>query len=477
MRIIVYALGQFFVRYKDKIDWQYVIAAADKEQKQIEVLGEIPVITASQINDMEFDFIAIFSSRLFERIKAELTGEYLIPQRKIVPWTEALREGQAISIASLEPCKCFLRETGSRRIFDFGMSQLSKLFLTKEEFLPWKNAVLEGTPREAFVYNETLYDQVYENNLKCRDTYDAILLWEESLGRLDFLDWACKKARYLLAHTSYMIWNQEDRNVLEKKLEPYGHVRRVSNQGGIFWIVDTQYKRIEEDNMAVYVVTHKRYHVRSGGIYKPLSVGGYEQKGFLAERQGENIAYLNKKLNECTALYWIWKNTSERYVGLNHYRRYFYNNEVESMDNYLDICHGREILEHYDIILPKIYRREGVSLLEQIYLSIDRGLCERAYELLREKLAQKQPDYIEAFDQVMGGNMMFVCNMFVAKREILNRYCEWLFSFLIEAAREIDVEGYDGYSQRVMGFLAERMWTVWLRRNRVKIKELPYTVL
>lgn len=77
----------------------------------------------------------------------------------------------------------------------------------------------------------------------------------------------------------------------------------------------------------------------------------------------------------------------------------------------------------------------------------------------------------------MNGHSAFLCNMFVTRREILNRYCEWLFSFLIEAAEAIDVEGYDSYSQRVIGFFAERMWTVWLRKNKLKIKELPYVVV
>ena len=77
----------------------------------------------------------------------------------------------------------------------------------------------------------------------------------------------------------------------------------------------------------------------------------------------------------------------------------------------------------------------------------------------------------------MDGYAIFNCNIFVTKREILDRYCEWLFSFLIEAAEEIDVEGYDSYSQRVIGFFAERMWTVWLRKNRLRIKELPYVII
>ena len=96
---------------------------------------------------------------------------------------------------------------------------------------------------------------------------------------------------------------------------------------------------------------------------------------------------------------------------------------------------------------------------------------------MRKGIEKHQPEYLQIFDDVMNGHSAFLCNMFVTRREILNRYCEWLFSFLIEAAEAIDVEGYDSYSQRVIGFFAERMWTVWLRKNKLKIKELPYVVV
>ena len=62
----------------------------------------------------------------------------------------------------------------------------------------------------------------------------------------------------------------------------------------------------------------------------------------------------------------------------------------------------------------------------------------------------------------------------MTRRDILNRYCEWLFSFLIDAASNLETASYDPYSQRVMGFFAERMMTVWLRKQRLNIKELPW---
>lgn len=476
MKIIVYALGRFFARYIDKIDWRYVIALADIEQKQIECDRNIPVITTNDICSMEYDFIAVFSSKLFEKIKAQLAGMYFIPSEKIVPWTEVLKDNEDISAYALLAYGVFFREKKIRRILDLGMKYLSKMLLTKEELLPWKDGILDGIEDGTFKYNETLYDRIYRDCFECKEIYDAILLWEDSLCKSGVLRWSCEKARYLLLHTSYMIWTEGARKKLKEGLEIYGNVQYISSQSGIFWIVDTRYKKIQVD-IAIYVVTHKNYWVRFNELYKPVCVGDYDQKGFLTERKGKNISHLNKKINECTALYWIWKNTTEEYVGLNHYRRYFYNNEIKSMDNYLNIEYVAKFLAEYDIVLPKVYRREEVSVYDQIYLSVDKDLCKKAYMLLRNKIALQQWDYLEDFDQVMDGKNMFVCNMFVTKRKILDRYCQWLFSFLIDAAQEIDVEGYDSYSQRVMGFFAERMWTVWLRKNRLKIKELPYTIL
>lgn len=356
------------------------------------------------------------------------------------------------------------------------MSTISRNCLTKEELALGSNAVLDGIWSGEAISNDNLYDNIYQRYTDCKEQYDVVMLWENLQYSEDEWNYIKQQARYILIHSGYFLNGNYVKKAIEDKLRQYGKVTCIAKITGLFWIVDTQNRRFDDD-ISVYVVTHRNYNLYLDGFYKPICVGDYQREGCLTEQAGENIAYLNSKINECTALYWVWKNTDTKYVGLNHYRRYFYKDEIKSIDNYLDIERASDILKTYDIILPKSYPLSKVKVIDQIRVSINQELCEKVHFLFRSKIQEKQPEYLQAYDNVMNGYNAFLCNIFVTRREIMNSYCEWLFSFLIEIAEGIDVEGYDKYSQRAVGFFAERMWTVWLRRNKLKIKELPYVII
>lgn len=477
MRIIIYAMGQVFERCRENIKWDCIAAIADKKPQYTGMIHGVPIISPVDICNFQYDFIAIFSNKMFEEIKMELAGEYAIPKDRIISWREALKDGWKEGVGVSGFYKSFFKERKCRRILDAGMSVIPSFFLTKAELLDGEGVTLEGLLNSASVCNVNLYDKIYSKVCDCEDFYDAILLDETQYDEVQ-LDSFAERARYILLYTRYLNNGQANIESVKRKLQRYGNTRCISSVDGLFWILDTRGKKAQENlELSIYVVFHKKYHIRLDPPYQRLCVGGYLEPGVLTEQTGENISYLNKKINECTALYWIWKNTDTKYVGLNHYRRYFYNDKIKSMDNFLDSEHAEDILKNYDIILPKMGPMDGMTVIEQIHSSIDQSLFEKSYTIIRNAIEKKQPDYLDAFDSVMRGHNAFMCNMFVTKREILNAYCGWLFSFLIEAADEIDVEGYDSYSQRVIGFFAERMWTVWLRRNKLSIKELPFVVV
>ena len=76
-----------------------------------------------------------------------------------------------------------------------------------------------------------------------------------------------------------------------------------------------------------------------------------------------------------------------------------------------------------------------------------------------------------AFEWSLDRNLMSLGNMMIAPKNLFDEYCNWLFDILFEVERRINVESYDGYQRRVFGFLAERLFRVWLLNHPLKIKE------
>jgi hypothetical protein len=92
--------------------------------------------------------------------------------------------------------------------------------------------------------------------------------------------------------------------------------------------------------------------------------------------------------------------------------------------------------------------------------------------IIRKQIACVSPDYLEAFDECFGGFSIYPNNLFITKWEHFSDYCEWLFGIILGIIDVEKLDRYDGYSRRVVGFYAERLFTVWLLKHNYRIKEL-----
>ena len=170
----------------------------------------------------------------------------------------------------------------------------------------------------------------------------------------------------------------------------------------------------------------------------------------IRDNMGDNISDKNKKYCELTALYWIWKNDSSDYKGLCHYRRHF--DFTPDMVEKLP-CSAIDVV----VTIP-ILNFPSVREMYQNDHSIE------DWDIMLGVLKEIHPDYIDTAIELQDGIYYYAYNMFIARREIYDEYCSWLFPILFECEKRIKPKE-DGYQGRVIGFLAERLLSVFFLHN------------
>lgn len=216
----------------------------------------------------------------------------------------------------------------------------------------------------------------------------------------------------------------------------------------------------------IYVVKH------NNDMYIPVDLmSGYKEikVGKLFEDDGrDNINYLNPYINETTALYDIWKNCTDEYVGLNHYRRLFL---VDGTTNVLSFEQAKDYLRNYDLLCTKFHSLQGNSIYGyfKYSLRVTTPSSVPTFEKYMEKLGNVCPECLAYFKK----KTEFIGrNMFVARKEVIDEYCKWLFPIIIPLTEEFvenDLEAAKG-QERMIGHFVERMFSYWIEEVHGKDK-------
>lgn len=206
----------------------------------------------------------------------------------------------------------------------------------------------------------------------------------------------------------------------------------------------------------ILVACHKEDpQIRNGGIYFPIQVGKDLHPdidlGFQCDNTGDNISAKNGSYCELTALYWAWKNLKNvDIIGLAHYRRYF---SEECLNKY-----SEKIADSKVIIV-------AVPNITPFNLYTQYSICHNSRDLvLLDKVVEKHfPEYYPAFKEaIYRTNRLSPYNMFISSWKIFDDYCIWLFKVLNIVERELNIDNYNTYQARIIGFLAERLFNVYL---------------
>lgn len=204
----------------------------------------------------------------------------------------------------------------------------------------------------------------------------------------------------------------------------------------------------------IYIVSHKPYEGEEPTGYKVLYVGKmYEDSG------KDNINQLNPYLNELTALYDIWKNRKDKVVGLCHYRRFFTNKgQILKFNDTSKMLKESQIITVFDIAPLKLD-----NFLETI--------------ITKPTYVKYIPQFPEGFQKwLKEGNGFNPCNMFVCRKELINKYCEELFPMIIPMTEQFIREDATGdfCHDRALGRIAEMYFAYWCKDLDRRILEFEF---
>ncbi len=236
-------------------------------------------------------------------------------------------------------------------------------------------------------------------------------------------------------------------------------------------------------NVKIYAAYHRLAPLLSSPSVVPLHVGRSNAaaplNGMNGDNSGTHISDRNPTFCELTALYWAWKNdqTSDL-IGLMHYRRLLDltgqmpGGAVERTPERLNIPEwladaeswiAREAAD-WDIIVPRLH--EMGRTVEANYAA---GHHAEDYDLVREIITRDHPEYLPSFEAVSAAHKVRLGNMMLMTRPVLDRYCTWLFDILFKVeATDIARRRYSPHQARYIGFLAERLLTVFVHHEMAR---------
>ena len=242
----------------------------------------------------------------------------------------------------------------------------------------------------------------------------------------------------------------------------------------------------------------------SGSVNK----NGSSLENLIGDDTGDNISARNNEFNECSVLYWAWKNvdfSKLAYVGFFQYRRQFILNDYfdHAKDDFekrvykcvhfkkinngfydkIDLNEDKilSILQEYDCIIP--YTTDlaamGISSPYEDWVRKIPGVHVGDLVKLEEIVKKMHPEIADEFEEYLNSPKKLMYQIFIARPVIAKQYCKWLFNILFEVDKHIDSSLYSVNGKRTIGYLAEILYGFYFThmKKELKIKECGITFI
>jgi len=169
----------------------------------------------------------------------------------------------------------------------------------------------------------------------------------------------------------------------------------------------------------------------------------------------DSLSEQNGLYGELTVTYYIWKYNDFPITGLFHYRRV-----LEVTKEQLALLWKREA----DVILPLPF-----VCTPDASGQYGRYLLPGDINIMLEVLQEKEPDHFGEIEEILKMPYLYNYNVLIARKEVFDDYCSWLFPLLEEIARRCEKEKRDR-KPRYIGRVGEVLTSVYFMRNKKRLR-------
>lgn len=223
---------------------------------------------------------------------------------------------------------------------------------------------------------------------------------------------------------------------------------------------------------------------------RPLQVGTALTECRVAElcdTMGETISAKNVNYCELTGLYWIWKQlkkkgnlceeTAESYskAHLKESAEKVAVSAVISDADYYGLFHYRRLLDIREEDLLRLKENNVDAILPYPTLHEPditehhaRYIKEPDWKAMIQALEELHPEYTAYLLGILQQPYLYNYNIVVAKKQVLEEYCEWLFPIL-ERTEELSEPKGSARADRYIGYLGENLATIYFMKNKNRL--------
>ena len=186
-----------------------------------------------------------------------------------------------------------------------------------------------------------------------------------------------------------------------------------------------------------------------------------EMAAYLRDDDGETISQENPHCDELTVTYWAWKNRHDAFKGIAHYRRYL----AARPEEYDALLSGTA-----DVLLPLPF-----ACWPDTFAQYGRYNAPEAVNAMDAAIAAVHPAEAAEARAILAGAYLYNYNMLLARAEVFDDYCAWMFPVLAHVRAHAPALFPSGTHTRVCGHLGELLLSIYMmaRKDRLRILHVP----